>query len=37
MSRDFAGGPVVKNYLPMQDAQVRSLVGEPRFHILWGN
>ena len=31
--RDFPGGPVAKNVLPLQGAQVRSLVGEPRSHI----
>ena len=30
---DFFGGPVVKTVLPMQGAQVQSLVGELRSHI----
>ena len=30
---DFFGGPVVKTVLPMQAAQVQSLVGELRPHI----
>jgi len=29
---DFPDGPAVKTLLPMQAAQVRSLVREPRFH-----
>ena len=35
--RDFPGGPVVKNPLPMQGTRVRSLVGELRSHMPWGN
>ena len=31
-SRDFPSGPVVKTYLPMQGARVRSLVGKLRSH-----
>ena len=35
--RDFPGGPAVKKLLlPMQGVQVQSLVGELRFHVLWG-
>ena len=30
---DFFGGPAVKTVLPMQAAQVQSLVGELRSHI----
>ena len=34
--RAFPKGPVVKTVLPLQGAQVRSLVGELRSHILRG-
>ena len=30
---DFPGGPVVKTVLPLQKAQVRSLVWKPRSHM----
>ena len=33
---DFPSGPVVKTVLPLQGAQVRSLVGELRSHMLRG-
>ena len=35
--RDFPGGPVVKSpTLPLQGAQIRSLVGEPKIpHAAW--
>ena len=32
-SRDFPGGPVVKTALPLQGAQVRSLVRELKSHL----
>ena len=35
--RGFPGGPVVKNYLAMQETRVRSLVGEPRSQVWWSN
>ena len=36
LSRDFPGGPAVKNCLPVQGMQVQSLVVEVRFHLLRG-
>ena len=33
---DFPGVPAVKTLLPMQAAQVPSLVREPRFHVPLG-
>ena len=36
-TRDFPGGPVVKNRLAMQRTLVQSLVKELRSHILWSN
>ena len=33
---DFPGGAVVETVLPLQEAQVRSLVGELRSHMLHG-
>ena len=36
-SRDFPGGPVVKNCPPLQGMQVRSLVRELRSHMPQGN
>ena len=33
-TRDFSGSLVVKTLLPLQGAQVQTLVGEQRSHIL---
>ena len=34
-SRDFPGGPVVETALPVQGAEVQSLVRELTFHMPW--
>ena len=36
-SRDFSGGPSVKNPPSMLGTRVQSLVAELRFHMLGGN
>ena len=36
-TRDFPGGPMVKNWPSMQGTQVLSLFGELIFYMLWGN